>query len=181
MDWYKSLAQYFPREEFRVPGHFRWLMEHRPDIYRVYAEQSHVLLAMEYPELFFIDYLYVYPGYRGKGVGTEVMRWLKSHGKAVVLEAEPVDPTDPDSVGRRRFYDREGFRTATSLSFRLPSLLTDTFTDLDVLFWAPWPVSDGRLFAWMEQYYQDLYAGIDPAIYGKSYPPVEQALKKAGG
>jgi GNAT superfamily N-acetyltransferase len=177
MYWYEELIRYFPKDEMRLRAHFQWLMENRPDIYRVQATETHVLLAVEYPDVIFIDYLYVYPGHRGLGVGSRVLQSLKETGKAVLLEVEPEDPDDPDSVRRRRFYDREGFRRAASVGFSLPSPWTGAATHLDVLCWAPGGALDeDRIWQWMQQMYQDLYAAIDPAIYGKPYPPVSEYL-----
>jgi GNAT superfamily N-acetyltransferase len=135
--WYQDLARYFPPEEMRSERHFEWLIDNRPDIYRVEATESHLLLTLDYPDVTFIDYLYVYPAYRGSGVGTRVLQSLKAKGKAVLLEIEPEAPDDPESVRRRRFYDRQAFRQVESLSFCLPSPLTWTLTYLDVLCWAP--------------------------------------------
>ncbi|HWI65771.1 MAG TPA: GNAT family N-acetyltransferase [Symbiobacteriaceae bacterium] len=180
MRWYQDLLRYFPAEEMRVKAHFEWLVAHRPEIYRVDANREYLLLLIEYDDVSFIDYLYVYPEYRGQGVGSRVLQSLKAKGKAVLLEVEPPSAADPDSWGRRRFYDRECFHPVAAIAFRLPSLLTDTMTDLDVLCWAPLPVSDETVYAWMRRYYHDMYASIDVNIYGRPYPPVDECLSYTG-
>lgn len=177
LDWYQDLARYFPPEEMRSERHFQWLIDNRPDIYRVEDRPDYLLLTLDYPDVTFIDYLYVHPGHRGSGVGTRVMQWLQQKGKPVLLEIEPVAPADPESASRRRFYDRLGFWPVESLTFCLPSPLTWSMTYLDVLCWAPGGrVAGDRVFRWMARMYQDLYAGIDPALYERPYPPVTEAL-----
>jgi GNAT superfamily N-acetyltransferase len=179
LDWYRDLAHYFPAEEMRSERHFEWLIANRPDIYRVAATPDHLLLTLDYPDVTFIDYLYVYPHCRGSGEGTRLLQSLKHKQKAILLEIEPAAPDDPESVRRRRFYDRQAFWQVDSLSFGLPSPLTWTLTDLNVLCWAPAGVVPGeRVFQWMERMYQDLYAGIDPALYERPYPPVGEVLKR---
>jgi len=177
MDWYDELSRYFPSAEMRPRAHFQWLIDHRPDIYRVAATAEHLLLYLEYDDVLFIDYLYVYPDHRGAGEGSRVLQWLKQHDKAVLLEVEPASAADPDSVRRRQFYDRLQFRQVSDVRFRLPHPLLGAGTDLDVLCWAPGEVPPARIYQWMQRMYQDLYASIDPAIYGKPYPPVADCLR----
>lgn len=177
MTWFEHLRQYFPAEEMRAKAHFDWLGQHKQEVWRVYDTQEAILVLLEYDDACFIDYLYVKPEQRGKGVGGQVLRKLQQKGKPILLEVEPTDPADPDTRRRWRFYERAGFQHAPGLSIRLQSLVTLESTDLEILYWAPEPVTEAQLYGWMRQMYRDLYAELDPTVYGRAYPPVDEAIQ----
>lgn len=178
MHWYDDLIRFFPKEETRVQEHFAWLLKNRPDIYRVDATEDHVLLFLEYSDLLFIDYLFVYPEYRGQGIGTKVLRHLKQQNKGILLEVEPIDHRHPETSKRQQFYRQVGFQHADFLTYRLESPWTGTGRELEIFYWTPHPIGKDQVYNWMARAYHDLYMELDPAIYGRAYPAVTAVLQQ---
>lgn len=110
MDWYQKLSEYFPIEEMKSREHMERLLREKGDIYHKDEGKYHVLMYAEFPTFVFIDYIWVSPKSRGKGIGNQLMEKLKTKNKPIILEVEPIDYDDSDTEKRLRFYKKEEFK-----------------------------------------------------------------------
>ena len=85
----------------------------------------------------FIDYIFVSKDARGEGLGNKLIEKLKKKRKPIILEVEPVNYEDTDSEKRLKFYQREGFKHATSIGYERRSLATNEVNKMEILYWAP--------------------------------------------
>lgn len=135
MDWYERLQDYFPEHEMKDLGQFQALIEDK-DVYHKEETEDYLLLYAEFPTFLFIDYLLIHPDTRGKGIGTKVMEKLKKKGKTILLEVEPVDQEDEDTVRRVRFYMKNGFKKADRILYRREDENGDPY-EMIVYYWSP--------------------------------------------
>lgn len=135
MEWYERLAEYFPEHEMKDPGHFQALIEDK-DVYHKEETEDYLLLYAEFPTFLFIDYLLIRPETRGKGVGTKVLEKLKKKGKTILLEVEPVDREDEDTVKRVHFYRKNGFVRADRIQYRREDDQGETY-EMNIYYWSP--------------------------------------------
>lgn len=124
MNWYEKLNQYFPIEEMKSKEHIEILLTDKQEIYKKDEGPDHVLLYVEGDEFIFIDYLFVSKKSRGQGLGRKLIQKLQKRQKTILLEVEPVQEHDDDTLKRLRFYKREGFKHASSISYSRKSLAT---------------------------------------------------------
>lgn len=131
--YYSKLNDYFPGNEMKHPEHLASLLD-KEMYYHKQETDEYLILYAEFPDFLFVDYLLVSSTQRGSGVGSRVMRSLKQKQKPIILEVEPVDPTNPDTKNRRRFYGRHGFRHYDAIHYRR---FNDDGTpfDMDLLVW----------------------------------------------
>lgn len=109
-NWYNRLREYFPEREMKSRKHFEILFQEQA-MYKLMEGPDYVVVYFEQQDYIFIDYIIVSGTSRGKGVGSIVLNELKSKGKAIILEVEPVSEEDPDSEKRVRFYEeRHNFK-----------------------------------------------------------------------
>lgn len=176
MSWYDKLNAYFPVEEMKSRRHMEALLADKPEHYRKDEGPHHVLMYVEFEDFVFVDYVYVAPAARGRGIGRRLMERLKAKGKPIILEVEPLDYEDSDTVKRLRFYAREGFRPAERIDYRPESLATGRLHPLEILSWAPEGVDDEVVYEAMRRIYDDIHTYRDAEIYGEAYRPVEEVL-----
>ncbi len=180
MHWYEKLSQYFPVEEMKSKEHMETLLKEREDIYYKDEGPNHVLMYTELEKFVFIDYLFVSKDARGQGLGHKLIEKLKTKGKPIILEVEPVNYEDSDSEKRLKFYKREGFEHATSIGYRRRSLATKEINEMEILYWSPSNESEGLVYEAMKQTYQEIHTYKDKKFYGESYQPVEEVLTRGG-
>ncbi|MGM8214659.1 GNAT family N-acetyltransferase [Bacillaceae bacterium W0354] len=176
MNWYEKLNQYFPVEEMKSKEHMELLLKEKGDVYHKDEGKYHVLMYAEFDSFIFIDYVYVSPKSRGKGIGHQIMEKLKKKGKPIILEVEPVDYEDSDTEKRLRFYQREEFKHAHWIGYSRRSLATKEVNDMEILFWSPEEESEEAIYEKMKKMYEDIHTYKDEEIYGESYQPVSEVL-----
>ena len=179
MSWYKKLCEYFPQEEMKSEEHIKMLLNHDKKDYFLDEGKHHILLYAERENFIFVDYLYVMSSARGNGTGKKVLDKLKLKGKPIFLEVEPVDENETDTEKRLRFYKREGFNHANTVSYIKNSLATNEDVELEILYWSPEPnkVMDEDVLNGMKAVYRELHTYKDEELYGGKYRPTEKALK----
>ncbi|TKC18291.1 GNAT family N-acetyltransferase [Robertmurraya kyonggiensis] len=176
MHWYQKLNQYFPVEEMKSQKHMETLLRERSDIYHKDESPLHVLMYAEFDYFVFIDYLFVSKDARGQGLGHKLIEKLKSKGKPIILEVEPVNYKDSDTEKRLKFYKREGFEHAQSIGYRRRSLATKEVNEMEILYWAPNNESEDVIYDAMKKTYESIHTYKDKQIYGENYQPVEEVL-----
>lgn len=177
MHWYEKLTRYFPIEEMKSRAHVEALLRERSDIYHVDHGENHVLLTVEGRDVVFVDYLLVAKEARGQGLGKRLLDRLKQKGKPILLEVEPQDYDDTDTVKRQRFYEREGFRHAERLRYRRRSLATKEVNELEILLWCPdGRTTDEEVFDHVRAIYEEVHTYRDLEFYGERYQPTHEVL-----
>ncbi|MBO8156279.1 MAG: GNAT family N-acetyltransferase [Bacillaceae bacterium] len=176
MNWYEKLNQYFPVEEMKSKEHMETLLREKGDVYHKDEGKHHVLMYAEFDTFIFIDYVYVSKDARGQGIGQKLMEKLKSRGKPIILEVEPVDYEDSDTEKRLRFYQREGFKHAQSIGYKRRSLATNEVNQMEILYWSPEDESEEAIFEKMKKLYENIHTYKDEEIYGQSFQPTEEVL-----
>ncbi|MFZ7945855.1 MULTISPECIES: GNAT family N-acetyltransferase [Bacillaceae] len=176
MHWYEKLNQYFPVEEMKSREHMETLLKERSEIYHKDEGPNHVLMYVELDNFVFIDYLFVSKNARGQGLGHKLMEKMKSKGKPIILEVEPVNYEDSDTEKRLRYYKREGFEHAKSIGYERRSLATNEINKMEILYWAPNNESEEMIFAAMKKTYDMIHTYRDQHFYGESYQPVDEVL-----
>jgi GNAT superfamily N-acetyltransferase len=176
MNWYEKLNQYFPIEEMKSKQHMELLLKEKSDVYHKDEGDHHVLMYVEFEDFIFIDYIFVSSAARGQGLGHKLLEKMKSKGKPIILEVEPVDYEDSDTEKRQRFYKREGFKHAESIGYRRRSLATDEVNEMEILFWAPHEESEEVIYESMKKTYEKIHTYKDVEIYGKAYQDVDDVL-----
>ena len=180
MHWYEKLSQYFPIEEMKSREHMEGLLRDQGDIYHKDEGPHHVLMYVEVEDFIFVDYVLVAKEARGQGLGRKLLDKLKERGKPIILEVEPLDYEDTNTVKRRRFYAREGFRHAETIAYRRRSLATEEVVDLEILYWTPDPaLPESALLEPLRLTYERIHTYRDRHFYGASYAPVEEVVKYA--
>ena len=176
MNWYEKLNQYFPVEEMKSKEHMEVLLKEKSDIYHKDEGPNHILMYVELEDFIFIDYLYVSSASRGQGLGHKLLENLKSKGKPIILEVEPVNYQDTDTAKRLRFYKREGFEHANSIGYQRKSLATNQVNSLEILYWSPNNEAEKVIFEAMKKTYNLIHTYKDKEIYGDSYQKVGEVL-----
>ena len=180
LHWYEKLNAYFPVEEMKSRAHMEALLRERADVYRKEEGPHHVLMVAEFDDFLFVDYLLVAREARGQGLGRRLLDGLKARGKPILLEVEPLDYADTDTVKRQRFYAREGFRAAEAIAYRRRSLATGERVELEILYWAPSPeTTEADVFAHLRAMYDEVHTYDDRRFYGAAYEPADEALSLA--
>ncbi|MDQ0207894.1 GNAT family N-acetyltransferase [Alkalicoccobacillus murimartini] len=176
MSWYEKLSKYFPIEEMKSKEHMELLLKEKADIYYKDEGQNHVIMFVETDDFVFVDYLFVSKNARGQGLGKQLLQKLKDKNKPIILEVEPVDYEDTDTVKRNRFYEREGFTHAQSVGYRKKSLATNQVNELEILYWSPTDESEHSIYEKMKHTYETIHTYKDKDLYGQSYDAVDQAV-----
>lgn len=176
MNWYDKLKQYFPIEEMKSRDHLEVLLKEKGDIYHKDEGMHHVLMYVELDDFVFIDYIFVSKDARGEGLGNKLVEKLKKKNKPIILEVEPINYEDTDSEKRLKFYQREGFKHATSIGYERRSLATNEVNKMEILYWAPNNETEEQVYDAMKQTYKLIHTFKDKELYGDSYQPVEDVI-----
>jgi ribosomal protein S18 acetylase RimI-like enzyme len=179
MHWYDKLSRYFPVEEMKSQRHMEVLLRDKPRNYIKDEGPDHVMMYVEFDDFVFVDYVFVDGSARSRGIGRDLMKRLKEKGKPILLEVEPLDYEDSDTEKRLRFYVREGFRNATRVAYRRPSLATGQKHPLEILYWTPGRDTDEVVYEAMCRVYADIHCYRDAEIYGEAYDAVADVLSLA--
>ena len=135
MEWYERLNEYFPEHEMKDPRQLQALIEDK-DVYHKEETDQYLLLYAEFPTFIFIDYLLIKPERRGKGVGTKVLNQLKQKGKDIILEVEPIDRDDEDTLRRVNFYRKNGFVKADRIQYEREDQSGEPY-EMKIYYWTP--------------------------------------------
>lgn len=176
MNWYEKLSEYFPIEEMKSKEHMDTLLKDKKNVYIKEEGPHHVLMYAETESFVFIDYLFVSAQSRGAGLGRELLTSLKSKGKPIILEVEPVDYEDTDTEKRLKFYAREHFNHARRIGYSRRSLATGEHTELEILFWSPSDADEETVYEAMKTTYEEIHTYKDETFYGDQYDPTEKVL-----
>lgn len=176
MHWYEKLSRYFPIEEMKSQEHMELLLEEKPELYVKDEGPHHVVMYAEFTDFLFIDYLLVSKDARGQGLGGKLMQKLKAKNKPIILEVEPIDYEDSDTVKRQRFYERIGFKKADMIGYRRRSLATGEMTEMEILYWSPTDESEQSIYEKMVKVYEGIHTYKDEQLYGETYQPSEEVL-----
>ncbi|MCM2675060.1 GNAT family N-acetyltransferase [Shouchella plakortidis] len=159
------------------------LLKEKAEIYHKDEGENHVIMYVETDDFVFVDYLFVSKKARGQGLGKQLLEKLKAKEKPIILEVEPIDYEETDTVKRNRFYAREGFTHAQSVGYRKKSLATNKVNELEILYWSPTDESEHSIYEKMKHTYENIHTYKDQDLYGQSYDDVDQAVtfKKSVG
>lgn len=176
MHWYEKLSRYFPIEEMKSQEHMELLLEDHPELYKKDEGPHHVVMYAEFEDFLFVDYLLVSKDARGQGLGGKIMKQLKEKDKPIILEVEPINYDDTDTVKRQRFYEREGFKKAEMIGYRRRSLATGEINEMEILYWSPTNESEQSIYEKMKKVYEKIHTYKDVELYGEAYQPAEDVL-----
>lgn len=176
MVWYEKLSRYFPVEEMKSEEHMELLLKEKPDLYKKEEGPNYIVMYAEFDDFLFVDYLLVAKKARGEGIGGRVIKKLKEKNKPIILEVEPLDYEDSDTVKRQRFYEREGFKKADMIGYRRRSLATGELNEMEIMYWSPTGESEQSIYEKMKRVYENIHTYKDEELYGESYQPVEDVL-----
>lgn len=118
------MRETFPPEERRNEEQQRWMTEHeaRFHSHALYTDDcfAGLLACWHLGRFVYVEHLAISPEWRGRGLGTQVLEWLKRQVKIpLVLEVEP--PTGPNEQLRVQFYERNGFVLWTNVPYLQPA------------------------------------------------------------
>jgi GNAT superfamily N-acetyltransferase len=175
-DWYTRLTDYFPEKEMKSKRHFELLFHEKEGIYQLEEGPDHIIVYFEKPQYIFIDYILVKGNSRGKGTGSMVLDKLKSKGKAIILEVEPVNLVDPDSSKRIRFYEKNHFLRMDAIHYERIHQVTKELNKMDVFCWSPVHKSEQWVFDQMQDIYEEVHTYKVRELYGCAPQPVSEVL-----
>jgi len=173
-EWYRKLSTYFPEHEMKHPGQMNDLVAHH-EAYRVLHTDDVVVSYAEFPSFIFIDYLLVNPNSRGKGTGSKTLEKFKQRSKAIILEVEPPDAEDTDSMNRIRFYERHGFRKAEHIEYTRSDEEGIAYT-MDVYYWPPREVDERVILDQMATVCREIHNFRALKYYGRLVADPEDSL-----
>lgn len=174
LHWYEKLAGYFPEHEMKHRGQMEELLSHH-DAYRKLETKDYLATYAEFPDFIFIDYLLVLPTTRGKGVGSQVLNRFKERGKTVILEVEPPDAEDDDTLRRIHFYEKNGFRKAEHIEYTR-SDEDGTPYAMDIYYWPPGEVSEQAILRQMALVCREIHNFRALKYYGRIVADPEDVL-----
>ncbi|RKQ15325.1 GNAT family N-acetyltransferase [Lysinibacillus endophyticus] len=174
-NWYNRLREYFPEREMKSRKHFEILFQEQA-MYKLMEGPDYVVVYFEQQDYIFIDYIIVSGTSRGKGVGSIVLNELKSKGKAIILEVEPVSEEDPDSEKRVRFYEERHNFKKMNIGYERIHNITSELNKMDIFCWSQAPVSDSWVLERMQEIYLEVHAYKVEEIYGRNPQPVSEVL-----
>lgn len=175
MTYYEKLKMYFPEHELKNPDHLALLIEQK-EVYRKEETDEYIVLYAEFETFLFVDYVLVQPGTRGKGIGTKVMNKLKAKGKTVILEVEPVCPSDPDTAKRKAFYEKNGFVEADRIHYEREDDGGASYT-MDVLYWSAHRLSQRTVYEQMRLACHEIHNYRARRFYGRLPADPDEVLR----
>lgn len=174
MDWYDKLSTYFPDHEMKPEGQMKALEAHHR-AYRIHETKDFVVTYAEFDSFIFIDYLLVNPNTRGKGTGTKVLNQLKSRGKPIILEVEPPNAEETDTVKRIQFYERNGFRRAEHIEYTRSDEDGTPYT-MDIYYWPSDDVSERTILQGMATVCREIHNFRALKYYGRLVADPDEVL-----
>lgn len=107
----------------------------------------------------FIEHLAVHPGSRGTGIGTKIIKeYLKISKKPVVLEIEVPSIKNENTIRRKNFYEKLGFKLSNSEYYQLPLKKGDSKLEM-------------KLMSYPKELNYDEFKKIEKEIQREVYPP----------
>lgn len=165
MNWFQRLNSYFPVEEMKAEEQLKALLTDKPNHYHKDESDLHIMMYAEYAEFVFVDFLWVSEKARGKGIGKKLIEQLKNKQKTIILEVEPVDENNEDTEKRLRFYFREGFKIAGSISYHFQALVSHSEIELDIMYWDETEKTAEQLLDYMTTIYEEIHSYKQKEIY----------------
>ncbi len=172
--WFERLAAYFPEHELKDPRQMQDLLSHHT-AYRKIETPEYLVTYAEYPDFIFIDYLLVDAKTRGKGIGSKLLSWFKRKGKPIILEVEPPDADDKDTLRRIRFYEKNGFERADNIVYTRSDEDGETFT-MNIYYWHPDLVSEQKVMFDMAKVCREIHNFRAMKYYGRLLADPEEVL-----
>lgn len=174
MSYYDRLSNYFPEHEMKHEGQMNDLVLHH-EAYKVHEEEDFIVTYAEFKDFIFIDYLLVSPTTRGKGTGSKVLGMFKQRGKTIILEVEPPDAKDADTLGRVRFYEKNGFQKAEHIEYTRSDEDGTPYT-MDVYYWSPDEVSERSILGQMATVCREIHNFRALRYYGRLIAEPDKVL-----
>lgn len=175
MDWYDRLSDYFPDQELKARGQIRDLLTHHA-AYHKQETDDYLLLYADFPDFIFIDYLLVSPKTRGRGVGGQVIEHLKSYGKRLIAELEPINPKRPATEKRVHFYEKHGFQHASHIAYTRYDE-DEKPNSMDVFYWSPTPIPEKTALKDMFRVCEELHNFRALKYYGREVANPDEVLE----
>jgi predicted GNAT superfamily acetyltransferase len=178
MGWYQKLNRYFPEEEMKKKEQMDALIKENPH-YKKEESDQYLILYGEYDEFIFVDYILVDRGARGQGIGKTVLDDLKSKQKSIVLEVEPIDKDDPDTLKRERFYQANGFHKATDIDYyRDVGETAPELNQMELYYWTPRnDIGEEAIHAYMIKVYEDIHHFNYEEYFDREIPEPEELVQ----
>ncbi|WP_202078680.1 GNAT family N-acetyltransferase [Caldalkalibacillus salinus] len=178
MGWYNKLNDYFPKEEMKKKAQLEDLIHQNPH-YKKAEEDDYIVLYAEFNSFVFVDYVLVDQKARGKGVGGHILEQLKAKQKVIVLEVEPVDEDDPDTIKRERFYLSNGFTRAKNIRYYRD--IGETAPELnlmEVYYWSPRDqVSEDTIREYLIEVYEDIHHFQYSEYFDRQKPSAKELVQ----
>jgi len=176
VDWYDKLAHYFPENELKHPEQMKALLDNEDTAYRKSETDAYVVTSAEFKEFIFIDYLLINPNYRSQGIGRRVLDTFKKQNKTIILEVEPPDVEDEDSLRRIKFYEKNGFTRAQHIVYTR-SDEDGVANTMDVYFWSPSDISERQIMKQMALICREIHNFKSQRYYGRIVADPADVLK----
>lgn len=175
--WFLKLREYFPAKEMKSHAHMKGLFTDKSEVYKLDEGPEYTLVYFEKEDFLFVDYILVSSSSRGSGLGSKVMERVKKKGKAIILEVDPVTPEDPESGKRVRFYEKQKFKKAPSITYVRNHPVTGEKSEMDIFYWSPDAVTEEWIFDKMKKAYEEVHAFGNEIFYNKAPQPPEEVLQ----
>ena len=122
---FKIMKMSFPESEIRTyEGQKNLLNNPKYRLIVKEGQDGQVLAFMAVWELnnfCFIEHLAVHPNSRGTGIGTKIIKeYLNFAKKPIVLEIEVPNDKYENTVRRKNFYEKLGFKLNNNIYYQLP-------------------------------------------------------------
>jgi predicted GNAT superfamily acetyltransferase len=178
MGWYQKLNRYFPEEEMKKKEQMDALIKENPH-YKKEESDQYLILYGEYDEFIFVDYILVDKRARGQGIGKTVLEELKRKQKSIVLEVEPIDKDDPDTVKRERFYQANGFHKAADIEYyRDVGETAPDLNQMELYYWTPRNnISEKDIHGYMIKVYDDIHHFNYEEYFDREIPVPEELVQ----
>lgn len=177
MNWFEKLNTYFPIGEMKLQSQFESLLSEKGDLYFKDEGEYHIVMYAEFDSFLFIDFLWVSEKSRGKGIGHQLMEKLKAKNKPIILEVEEINPEDSDTERRLHFYNREGFRHASSIAYQFQALTSKSEMRMDILYWSKNEIEDTEIYEAMRKVYEQIHSYKAETFYGYIPKPVNEVVR----
>lgn len=178
MGFYNKLKSYFPAEEMKKKGQLEDLIARNPN-YKLAETDEYVVLYGEYEDFIFVDYVLVDKKARGKGIGAHILQELKQKQKNIILEVEPVDVTDSDTLKRERFYLANGFKRAQQIKYyRDIGEKGPELNEMELYYWSPAEnVDEMTIRQQMMRAYEDIHLYHYENYFKRESPDISELVQ----